>query len=90
MNKQEFIARVAEANGLTKSFTDGILDSAFSVLIKAVKKDGSFTVFGFGTFKLVAKPERVGRNPKTGDAITIPAHNKVVFKPSKTFTDFVN
>jgi DNA-binding protein HU-beta len=90
MNKDQFIARIAEATGDKKTVIDIILAAAFSVIQEAVKKDGGFTVFGFGAFKLVAKPERIGRNPRTGEAITIPAHNKVVFKPSKAFTDFVN
>ena len=64
--------------------------AVLDTIMEEVKAGNVVTIQGFGTFKTVAVAERKGRNPQTGDEITIPAHKKVVFKPSKQFKDAVN
>ncbi|MGB5985546.1 MAG: HU family DNA-binding protein, partial [Desulfobacterales bacterium] len=53
------------------------------------KKDGKLTLVGFGTFKKVRRKARTGRNPQTGEAIKIKAHNVVTFKPGQKLKDAV-
>ena len=66
------------------------VSAAVETIIEEVRAGNVVTIQGFGTFKTVAVAERKGRNPQTGDEITIPAHKKVVFKPSKQFKEKVN
>ena len=64
--------------------------AVLKTIMEEVKAGKIVTIKGFGIFKTVAVAERKGRNPQTGDEITIPAHKKVVFKPSKQFKEKVN
>ena len=66
------------------------VSAAVETIIEEVRAGNVVTIQGFGTFKTVAVAERKGRNPQTGDEIIIPAHKKVVFKPSKQFKEKVN
>ena len=64
--------------------------AVLDTIMEEVKAGNVVTIQGFGTFKTVEVAERKGRNPQTGAEITIPAHKKVVFKPSKQFKNAVN
>ena len=64
--------------------------TVLDTIMEEVKAGNVVTIQGFGTFKTVEVAERKGRNPQTGAEITIPAHKKVVFKPSKQFKNAVN
>ena len=64
--------------------------AVLDTIMKEVSAGNVVTIKGFGIFKVVEVAERKGRNPQTGDEITIPAHKKIVFKPSKQFKDAVN
>ena len=83
MNKTELIAAMAENSGLTKKDCEAAL-AAFTCAVETAMKGGDkVQLVGFGTFETKARPARVGRNPRTGEAVTIPARRVVVFAPSE-------
>ncbi len=73
MNKQELIAIVAEENEISKAQAARIIDSIFDSIVTSVAKGEGFQLIGFGTFKAVERAARQGRNPATGEEITIDA-----------------
>ena len=88
MTKDELIINVMKTcngNGLSKRLTTDILNNAFTVMAKAIKKDKRFSYPGFGTFTVRKRKARTGRNPQTGEAIKINASKTVGFKPSPRF-----
>lgn len=83
MNKAELIEKIAEAHGMTKVMAGRALDSVLDNMGKAME-DGQRVIFsGFGSFHVAERAEQKGRNPQTGESISIPAHNVVKFKPGK-------
>ncbi len=82
MTKQELVDSVYEAvgDGLTRKTTAEVIDSTFKALIKSIQDDGKFFMPGFGTFSIKERKARVGRNPRTGEKIDIPASKTVGFK----------
>ena len=76
--------------GLSKKEAYQFVDEVFSILKKNLLKGEIIRVSGFGTFKLVNKVERVGRNPQTGEKIMISPRIVINFKPSGQFADHVN
>lgn len=89
MNKSELIDAISELSGLTKADTGRALDGFTSAVSSALAKGDSVTLVGFGTFAVKERAERVGRNPQTGDEITIKAAKSVKFKAGKSLTDTV-
>ncbi len=90
MNKTELIDAIASSTGLTKSDAGKAVDALAENVTKALQNGDKVTLPGFITFEKVAKPERQGRNPSTGAAITIAAKNAVKIKAGKTLQDAVN
>ena len=87
MTKNELIGTVAKNvkdTTLSKRLTSDVLDAAFDVIGKAIKKDKRFAYPGFGTFTVRSRKARTGRNPQTGEAIKIKASKTVGFKPAPT------
>jgi len=83
MNKAELIKEIAEAHGITMVMAGRVLDSVLNNMGKAME-DGQRVIFsGFGSFHVAERAEQKGRNPQTGESISIPAHNVVKFKPGK-------
>jgi DNA-binding protein HU-beta len=83
MTKAELIAGIAKQTGLTKADAERALN-AFSGLSKsAIKKEGKLPLAGFGTFVVVERKARTGRNPQTGAPIQIKASKVVRFRPGK-------
>lgn len=83
MTKAEFIERVFKDNRPRKIPRVAIaemVDTAFELMEKGIKKDGKFTYPGFGAFVLRKRRERKGRNPKTGQPLTIKASQTVAFR----------
>jgi len=90
VNKAELIEKMAEDAGITKIAAGDALQSMMDGITKALKKkDGKVTLVGLGTFKKVRRKARTGRNPQTGEAIKIKAHNVVTFKPGKKLKNAV-
>jgi DNA-binding protein HU-beta len=89
MNKSQLIDQIAVHAGLTKTDSAKALDGVLKALTLALKAGESVTLVGFGTFSVVARPEREGRNPKTKETMTIAASNQAKFKAGKTLKDAV-
>ena len=90
MNKSEFIDAVAEAAGLTKADAGKAIVGVVSTVTDTLKKGDSITLVGFGTFETRHRKARVGRNPRTGEALQIAASNIPSFKAGKALKDAVN
>ena len=74
---------------ISKESVGAIIDTTFDEIKKAIKKDESFALAGFGTFNKKKRAARDGRNPQTGETIKIQASTTVTFKPSKDLKNFV-
>lgn len=83
MNKTELIAAMAEKSGLTKVDAGKALNAYVDVVKKQLAKGDKITLIGFGTFSVVDKPARTGRNPRTGKTIKIAAKKSAKFKAGK-------
>lgn len=90
MNKNELIAAVAEQAGFSKKDADKAVNAVVAAVTEALKAGEKVSVVGFGTFEVKSRPARVGRNPKDGSAIEIPASKAPAFKAGKTLKDSVN
>jgi len=82
MNKTELIAAIAEKADITKFKAASILDTVIDSIGSALRADDKVTLVGFGTFSVTARAARIGRNPRDGKAIKIPA-KKVAKKVKK-------
>jgi len=90
MNKSEFIDAVATESGLTKADAGKALDGVIGAITNALKNGDTVTLVGFGTFESRHRKARVGRNPRTGEALQIKASNVPSFKAGKALKDAVN
>ncbi len=87
---QELIESIAEETDKSKQFTHDFLKDFADVINKGLQKDRNVNIAGLGKFKLRRVDEREGYNPQTEEKMTIPAHNKIVFKPYKDLRELVN
>ena len=90
MNKQELIDAVATSTGESKSSTAEALDAIIAAVTAAVTRGETVQLVGFGSFSTGARAERAGRNPATGETITIAAAKTVKFTAGKAFKAAVN
>ncbi len=90
MNKAELIASMAEKCELTKKDTEKALKAFMDTVQESLSKGEKVQLVGFGTFEVKQRAARVGRNPRTKEAIDIPASKAPVFKPGKDLKDSVN
>lgn len=90
MNKAELIAAIAEESELSKAKAELAFNSVIDTIKKAVTKGDNVQLIGFGTFSSGKRAARMGRNPKTGEAIKIAAAKTVKFSAGKAFKDTVN
>ncbi|HLM59759.1 MAG TPA: HU family DNA-binding protein [Pyrinomonadaceae bacterium] len=86
----ELVSALAETTGLTKAKAKEVLDAHAELLISELKETGSVQLAGIGKLKLGQRTERQGRNPSTGEAITIKASKTVKFSGGKRFKDNFN
>ena len=90
MTRAELVDTIAEEAGITKVEADAALSSLQNGIATALKKkNGKITLTGFGTFSKSHRKARKGRNPKTGEEITIKATNVIKFKPGKKLKEAV-
>ncbi len=90
MNKNELAVQMVKDASVTKSDAVKVIDGFVEALTGELKKKGgSLTLVGFGTFKVVEKKQKKGRNPRTGEEITIPKKNVVKFVPGKKLKELV-
>ena len=90
MNRVELIAAVAEAANLSKKDTEAALKAFTDVVAEELKNGGKVQLVGFGTFEVGERTAREGRNPKTGETMTIEASKAPKFKAGKALKDAVN
>jgi len=90
MNKAELIEAIADAASLTKADAGRALDGMVNAVTDALKKGDTVSLVGFGSFAVKERAERQGRNPQTGNSITIKAAKIPSFKPGKALKDAVN
>jgi DNA-binding protein HU-beta len=90
MNKAELIDAIANESGLSKADAKKALDAFVSATTTALKGGDKISLVGFGTFDVSQRSERNGRNPKTGEVITIAAKNSVRFKAGSDLSSSVN
>lgn len=91
MNKAEFVeaVRANTARTQTKADIEDVINTALDIIMDEVKKGGNVQFVGFGTFESAERSERCGRNPQTGEPMTIAATKVPKFKPGKAFKDMV-
>ena len=89
MNKGELVDKIAEKSGVTKKQADAILTAALESIVDAVSDGQKVTLVGFGTFEPRDRKAREGRNPKTGEALTIPETTVPAFSAGKLFKEKV-
>lgn len=90
MNKTELVNVVADATNIAKKDVDAVVNATIKAITDALKEGDKVALIGFGNFEVKATAEREGRNPKTGETITIAASKKPVFSASKVLKDEVN
>ena len=90
MTKSELINAIAEQGNLSKVDAGRSLDALIKTIETTLKAGDSITLLGFGTFAVKDRAERTGRNPQTGQEITIAAAKVPSFKPGKGLKDAVN
>jgi len=89
MNKSELINEVARKTGLSRREAEVGVQTMLDLIAKDVAKGGTVTLTGFGTFDVGKRKARSGVNPRTGEAIKIPATKMPRFKPSRNLRNSV-
>ena len=90
MNKTELIARVAFEAETTKAAAERAIAAVINTITRTLRKGGTVQLVGFGTFGVTKRAARIGRNPRTGEAIKIKARKSPNFKPGKVLKDALN
>ncbi len=90
MNKTEMANRLAARTGLSRNAARDAVDGMFVVIGEALADGEEVRLPGFGTFGTRSRPARTGRNPRTGEAVSIPASTSPTFKAGKMLKDTVN
>jgi DNA-binding protein HU-beta len=90
LNKTELVNAVAEKTELTKKDAEKALNAVFASIEEALANGEKVQIVGFGTFEVRERAARMGRNPKTGEEISIPATLVPAFKPGKTLKEVVS
>ena len=90
MNKQDLVAHVADAAGLSKADATKAVDSVIDGITNSLKRGNEVRLVGFGTFSVANRAASKGRNPRTGEPINIPASKQPKFKAGKALKDSVN
>ena len=89
MTKAELVDKIASGAGLSKTDALKSLDASLNAIRSALKKGQKVTLVGFGTFSVAKRKSRKGRNPRTGDIITIPASKIPKFTSGKSLKEAV-
>ena len=90
MNKTELVAAIAGKAQITRKDADAALKAFTDVVSDELKKGEKIQLVGFGTFEVSERPAREGRNPRTGETMTIAASKQPKFKPGKALKDAIN
>jgi integration host factor subunit beta len=90
LTKADLIEEVLNVTELPRKESETIVETIFDSIIAALQKGEKIEIRGFGSFRTRERRGRVGRNPKTGEKVDVPAKKIPYFKPSKELKDFVN
>ena len=90
MNKTELIAAVAEKSGLSKKDSEAAVVATIAAITDALKAEDKVQIVGFGSFEVKKKAAHMGRNPRTGEEITIEASKTASFRVGKALKDSIN
>ena len=89
MNKAELVDAVAAKSELTKQDSKKAVDALLETITNTLSQEEKIQLVGFGTFEIRERAERTGRNPQTGEEMTIPASKSPAFKPGKELKEAV-
>ena len=90
MTKADLIEEVSRVVEFTRKESEIIVEAIFDSVVNALRADDKIEIRGFGSFRTRQRQSRVGRNPKTGARVDVPAKRVPYFKPSKELKDLVN
>jgi integration host factor subunit beta len=90
MTKAELVEDVARAAELTKKDAERLVEIVFESIIESLNQGEKIELRGFGSFRVRERGARRGRNPKTGDPVSIPAKRVPYFKPGKELKELIN
>jgi len=90
MTKADIVERIANENGFTKAESFDLVESVLEIIKDTLAAGKTLKVSGFGSFIVKEKNDRRGRNPQTGEEITIDARKVLTFKPSAMLKDAMN
>ena len=90
MNKTELVEAIAKSADISKASAARALDAMLEAVTTTLRADGSVTLVGFGTFSVSTRAARMGRNPRTREAIKIDSAKVPKFKAGKALKDAVN
>jgi len=89
MNKAELVEKIANQTGLTKRTSREAVDAIISAITDSLAREERVTLVGFGTYQVMERKARRGRNPQTGEEIQIPAKKVPKFKAGKNLREVV-
>jgi len=90
MTKSDIANSIHSATNLSKKDSSDILESVFSIMKDTLESGEKIKISGFGNFEISLKKDRIGRNPITGESITIEARKILTFKPSTVLKAAIN
>jgi nucleoid DNA-binding protein len=90
LTKADIVRQIAQATGMTKTDTGAVVDGFIESVIAALAADEHIEIRGFGTFKVVDRAPRTGRNPRSGSEVKISGRKAPTFKPSKELRNRVS
>lgn len=90
MTKADLIEEVSRVVEMTRKDSEVIVEAIFDSIVRSLRADDKIEIRGFGSFRTRQRQSRVGRNPKTGTRVEVPAKKIPYFKPSKELKDVVN
>ncbi len=90
MTKADLIDEVSRAVELGRKDSEVIVETILDSIVKALRSDDKIEIRGFGSFRTRQRNARIGRNPKTGEQVQVPAKKVPYFKPSQELKDLVN
>ena len=90
MNRSELVDRVANAASVDKRKAEAAVDAVVDAIVETTRAGGRVSIHGFGSFSHTSRAARVGRNPRTGEAVPIAASTSVKFAPATAFKELLN
>lgn len=83
MNRVELEAYVSEKTSISKDIVSKVIGETMDAMVKSIKDGDSVKMVGYFTMTVKERPQRIGKNPRTGESIQIPESKRIVFKPGK-------